>query len=236
MHGIDIEPSGKMPASQLCTSDEPATFSEERTCFMLAGTATDPSMQLTLYHDERSRSVRVRTVLEEIDTPYELVHVSLAENEHKQASHRARHPLAQLPVLEIDGRSMIESVGICMWLADSFPEARLAPPPTSPERADYCQWCAFVLGSLEPAIEAEMVRRKHPEIVGHVPTLANTMAALIEPLRERRTLLPSGISVADLTIASTLHVISGHGVELPGELAAFLETIRGRPAFARGHA
>jgi glutathione S-transferase len=56
-----------------------------------------------------------------------------------------------VPTLIIDGKPYFESAALLMILAERHPEARLAPPPGSPLRADWYQWIAFFTNSLGPA-------------------------------------------------------------------------------------
>ena len=44
-----------------------------------------------------------------------------------------------------------EAAAICAYLADAFPEARLAPPPGDRLRGPYYRWLFFVAGPLEAA-------------------------------------------------------------------------------------
>ena len=53
------------------------------------------------------------------------------------------NPLGQVPTLVIDGRPYTESAALLMMLADRHPEARLAPPPGTPERNQWYQWLVF---------------------------------------------------------------------------------------------
>lgn len=55
------------------------------------------------------------------------------------------NPLRQVPALVLpSGELMTESAAILIWLAEAHPEARLAPPPGSPDRAAFLRWMAYV--------------------------------------------------------------------------------------------
>src|SRR5205807_10021483 len=62
-----------------------------------------------------------------------------------------RHPLGRVPVLEDEHGFVFESAGLCLHLADLHPDAALAPPPGSHDRALVYQWTFFAMTELEPA-------------------------------------------------------------------------------------
>jgi len=41
---------------------------------------------------------------------------------------------------------MAEAAAICAYVAERYPEAKLAPPPGDPSRAKYLQWLFFAPG------------------------------------------------------------------------------------------
>ncbi|MEZ4302554.1 MAG: glutathione S-transferase N-terminal domain-containing protein, partial [Polyangiaceae bacterium] len=105
---------------------------------------------MKLYFAPRTRATRPRWLLEQLGEPYELVNVDLEKGEHKQLPYLRIHPLGRVPAL-VDGDAVIfESIAICMYLADKYPEKKLAPPVGTPERGQYYQWMLFAASELEP--------------------------------------------------------------------------------------
>jgi len=45
-----------------------------------------------------------------------------------------------------------ETAAICAYLADAFPQARLAPPPGDRLRGPYYRWLFFTAGPVEAAV------------------------------------------------------------------------------------
>ncbi len=83
---------------------------------------------MKLYHYWRSSSSwRVRWALELKCLKPKYIHINLLDEENEKANHIARHPLGYVPVLEIDGKYLIESVAILEWLEESYPEPKLYP-------------------------------------------------------------------------------------------------------------
>ena len=57
--------------------------------------------------------------------------------------------MGKVPAIVHKGKVVTEVAAICCYLADAFPDANLAPPPT--ERADYYRWIFFTSGPIEAA-------------------------------------------------------------------------------------
>lgn len=104
-----------------------------------------------LYWYKSASSLAPMAVLEESGAPYEAVEVDAAAGEHKNPAYRQIHPLGLIPALRLpDGRTVFESAGIVMFVADRHPEAGLAPDPASAERAFYNQWLFYLADTLYP--------------------------------------------------------------------------------------
>lgn len=106
--------------------------------------------KLKLYHYPATRSVRARWALfETVGDAFETKRVELYGAEQYSSEYLALNPNHNVPALEVhwpDGsrQVILESVAIVEWLADLFPDKRLAPPISSPaSRAEYLQWLHF---------------------------------------------------------------------------------------------
>ena len=100
-----------------------------------------------LYHFAASRSARARWILHEtLGDGFEIERLNLYRNEQHAPEFLALNPSHSVPVLEIewsDGTQthMKESAAMVAFLADAFPEKKLAPPAncllyTSPSPRD----------------------------------------------------------------------------------------------------
>jgi maleylacetoacetate isomerase len=74
-----------------------------------------------------SASYRVRIALNMLAIPYRSVPVDLLAGEHKQAEHLARNPQGLVPVLQIDGHMLTQSLAIIEYLSETRPNATLLP-------------------------------------------------------------------------------------------------------------
>lgn len=84
--------------------------------------------EIVLYNYWRSSSsFRVRFALAHKGLAYRYVAVNLGEKEQREQSHVSRSPTGYIPCLEIDGRTMVESVAMIELIDELFPEPPLFP-------------------------------------------------------------------------------------------------------------
>lgn len=105
--------------------------------------------ELQFYTNPMSRGQIVRWMLEETGAPYKTKIIAYGE-EMKGEAYRAINPMGKVPAIVHKGHVVTECAAICAYLADAFPEAKLAPAPT--DRADYYRWMFFAAGPLESAV------------------------------------------------------------------------------------
>src|SRR5438874_13750739 len=107
---------------------------------------------MKLYYVPRTRAGRVRWMLEELAVPYEISRLDPALRQQKDPAYLALNPNGTVPTLTDGDVTMYESAAICMYLADKFPDAGLAPPLGSRDRALYYQWIVYAMVTVEPRI------------------------------------------------------------------------------------
>lgn len=108
---------------------------------------------LTFYTHPYSRGRIVRWMLEELEVDYDVVVKEYGES-MKAPDYLAINPMGKVPALRHGSVVVTEVAAICAYLADCFPDKRMAPPPGSAERAAYYRWMFFVAGPLEMASTA----------------------------------------------------------------------------------
>lgn len=74
-----------------------------------------------------SASYRVRIALRLLGIDFERVPVNLLSGEQKDAPHLARNPQGLVPVLDIDGQRLTQSLAIVEYLAETHPDQDLLP-------------------------------------------------------------------------------------------------------------
>ena len=103
---------------------------------------------LTFYTNPQSRGQIVRWMLEEVGQPYD-TELLTYDGTLKGDAYKAINPMQKIPAIVHKGRVVTEVAAICLYLADAFPDAGLAPPPA--DRADYYRWTFFASGPIEAA-------------------------------------------------------------------------------------
>lgn len=103
---------------------------------------------LKLYGCPNSRSLRAAWALEEAGAEYEYHRVDLFKGEHRAPAYLAVNPGGKVPAL-IDGSMVVtESAAIITYIGERFANSGLAPTDAR-VRAQYFEWCFFVISELE---------------------------------------------------------------------------------------
>jgi glutathione S-transferase len=86
--------------------------------------------ELVLYTNPRSRGRIVRWMLEEVGQPYRTEVLDYGTT-MKAPAYLAVNPMGKVPALRHGDAVVTEAAAICAYLADAFPQAKLAPPPAT---------------------------------------------------------------------------------------------------------
>jgi len=194
--------------------------------------------KLRLHHASPSRSSTILWMLEEIGEPYELHVLDLQKGEQRLPEYLAINPMGKVPALEHDGILVTEVGAICLYLADAYPAAGLAPAIGDPLRGPYLRWMFFQGNCLEPAIVDRALKREPgpPSLVpyGDFDTTVDVVARQVAPgpwwLGERFT-------AADVYLGSAIRWTMQFGLlpERP-EFKAYVARLAERPALRRANA
>ena len=198
---------------------------------------------LRLYYAPQTRAGRARWMLEEVEVPYELIRLDLTAREQKNPEYLKLNPNGSVPTLADGDLVIYESAAICQYLADKFPEKRLAPPVGTPARGLYYQWIHYAMSGLEPPILAIFLHtafrpeaERIPKLVDEArPQLAKVLGVVEQALAGRPFLLGSEFTAADVMVGSTIGWAAMMGLlgdTAPG-VAAYANRLRERPAFQR---
>jgi len=97
---------------------------------------------ITIYGALATGSVPIEAALTLLGLPYDLIE---GEGPDRYDVSSPVNPLRQIPTLVLPGGEvMTESAAMLIWLADRYPEGRLAPAPLHRRRAAYLRWMIFV--------------------------------------------------------------------------------------------
>ena len=136
-------------------------------------------MNVILYGSPSTASFVVHWLLIELGIGHELRMLDFDRREQKSPEYLAINPQGRVPTLVIDGEVLTESVAIAMQLADLAPDAGLAPPPGTPQRAAYYRWMLFCAYTLMPAYRGWFYPAE-PAGEGNVARVRESSRAAIE--------------------------------------------------------
>ncbi len=190
---------------------------------------------LTLIHCPMSRSGSVLWLLEEIGAPYETKAVTIRRADGTGALDPANpHPHGKVPALLHDGNLVFESSAIALYLADLFPDAKLAPKIGDAKRGALLSWLAYRSGVMEPAFIMRRIGTPHMQgAMGWAPA-EEVEALLNKHLAENRYFLGDEFSVADIMVGGGINYLMMFKVmnETP-LLKEYCGRLTARPAFQR---
>lgn len=177
--------------------------------------------ELVFYTNPMSRGRIVRWMLEEIGQPYrtELLEYGTTM---KAPDYLAINPMGKVPAIRHGDIVVTETAAICAYLADAFPQARLAPPPGDRLRGPYYRWLFFAAGPLEAAVINRAMGFVVPEgreMMAGYGRFEDVINTLEGALSRGEYLVGRSFTAADLYLGS--HI--GYGMEFG--------TLEKRPAF-----
>ena len=104
---------------------------------------------LTLHYFPSNASMTPHMLLEELGVPYELTLVDRTRQAHQSPEYLKLNPNGKIPVL-VDGELVLyETAAICLHLADTHPQAGLAPALGTPQRAHFYKWLMWLTNTLQ---------------------------------------------------------------------------------------
>ena len=111
--------------------------------------ANEAPRMIQLHYAPGNASMTPHLLLEELGVPFELKLVDRANNAHKSPEYLKLNPNGLIPVL-VDGDLVLyETAAIVLHLVDTHPEAGLAPPIGTAERAHFYKWLVWLSASLQ---------------------------------------------------------------------------------------
>ena len=200
---------------------------------------------LQLHYHPSNASMAPHLLLEELGVPFELKLVDRAQRAHKAPAYLALNPNGLIPVL-VDGDLVLyEAAAICLHLADTHPQAGLAPALGTPQRAHFYKWLLWLTNTLQ----ATLIVYFYPErwadaadavlqVKVHAQAKVDAMLAQLDAELARHGgpwLLGSAFSAVDayaLMLCRWTRGFARPARDLP-QLGPYLQRVLARPATRR---
>jgi glutathione S-transferase len=192
--------------------------------------------ELTFYTHPMSRGRIVRWMLEELGQPYRTALLDYGTT-MKAPAYLSINPMGKVPAIRHGDTVVTEAAAICAYLADAFPEARLAPPPGDRLRGPYYRWLFFVAGPLEAAAANKIMGFAVPEererMMGY-GRFEHVMDALEAAVWRGEYLVGDRFTAADLYVGSHIDFGMQFGtLEKRPALEQYWRRLSARPAAIR---
>lgn len=188
---------------------------------------------LTLYHCPRTRAFHALWALEETGVDYDVKLVNVRDEIQSEA-YQGINPMRKVPAIAAGETLITESPAIAAWLAETYPDAGLAPPLGTPERGDYLRWLFFCGACIEPAFIDKAFSRETPRATCGWGSAESVIETLEEGLKNRNYLAGDRFSMADLMIGSTLNFMMNFNLlERREPFTTYVGGLVERPAFVR---
>lgn len=197
-------------------------------------------MTLIVHHLNNSRSQRILWLLEEIGAPYEIKFydrdpaTNLAPPELV-----AIHPLGKSPVLEDNGRIVIESGAITEYLCERHGGGHLVPQRGTDDHVSHLEWLHFAEGSAMTPILLRIYTARLGEAAAPLEPRINQQLDAHFSYMESRIgagghFIGDSLSAADIMLSfpAEIAVMQGMAQRYP-KLAEFVNACHARPAWQR---
>ncbi|GLI92872.1 glutathione S-transferase family protein [Methylocystis echinoides] len=189
---------------------------------------------LILYHSPQTRSSSVLILLEELGAPYKLRDVNFRIGAQRRPEYLAVNPVGKVPAIVHDGALVTELAAIFIYLADAFPEKKLAPPIGDPLRGPYLRWLVYYGSAFEPAVMDRHMKQEPPRSMSAYGDFEGVMALINAQLAAGPYLFGARFTAADVLWATALRWTTGFGlVPASPQISAYIERVTARPAFER---
>jgi len=193
---------------------------------------------MKLYYSPKSRSFTALWLMEETAQPYERVLTDITTGAQKAPAYLAINPMGKVPGLQDGDTGLGEAAAICAYVAERYPEAKLAPPLGDPRRARYHYWLFFGPSCIEPAIIQIFTKIQVPSSTAGWGDATQVFDVLDQALQSGPWLLGEDFSAADVVIGSGLDFAVRRFKMVPTRPAfdRYLDLCAARPAFQRAQA
>lgn len=190
---------------------------------------------MKLYWSPRTRSFSALWMMEETGHAYERVLTDISTGAQKKPEFLAINPMGKVPALQDGDATLAEQAAICAYVAERYPDAKLAPPLGDARRARYLYWLFFAPGCIEPAILQIATKVQISPVQAGWGEANQVFDVLERAVDKGPWLLGEQFTAADVMIGSNLNAVVRMFKMVPTRPAfdRYLDACAARPAFQR---
>lgn len=190
---------------------------------------------MKLFWCPKTRAARALWMLEESGAPFERVLIDIRDPaKPRDPEFALASPMGKVPALANGEARFADSAAICLYLADRYPNARLAPAIDDPRRGAYLYWMLFAPGVIEPAMMEKFLGLKVDPRSSGWGNFDKMIETLEAGLARGPWILGDAFSAADVMLGSSAYFMKQFKL-LPESrtLDAYVERCLARPAYER---
>lgn len=196
---------------------------------------------IDLYTASTPNGWKASVALEEMEIPYDVHTIKLADGEQKQPEFLKLCPNGRIPAIvdrDNDNFAVFESAAIMIYLAEKCGKFL---PTDAKGRSEVMQWVMFQMGGIGPMMgQANVFYRYFPETIQPaIDRYQNEGRRLFEVLNTQladREFLTGDYTIADMANWCWVRTHEWSGISIDGldHLKRWIDTIAARPAAQKG--
>jgi len=173
--------------------------------------------------------------MEEAGQPYERVLTDISTGAQRKIEYLVINPMGKVPALKDGEATLAEAAAICAYVAERYPDAKLAPPVGDPRRAKYLYWLFFAPGCIEPAMVQIATKLEINSVAAGWGDAQRVFDVLDTALAKGPWILGENFSAADVAIGAALNFAVRLFKMVPSRpnFDAYIARCAARPAFQR---
>ena len=193
---------------------------------------------MKLYWSPRTRSFSSLWLMEETGERYERVLIDVFKGAQKTPEYLASNPMGKVPALQDGEATLAEAAAICAYVAERYPQSRLAPPLGDSLRAKYLDWLFLAPGCIEPAMVQLATKVEMNPVAAGWGDAQRVFDVLDAALQKGPWILGDSFSAADVAIGSGLNFAVRLFKMVPSRpsFERYIDRCAARPAFQRASA
>ena len=192
---------------------------------------------ITLFWCPQTRASRVLWMLNELGEPFEVRLTDIRDPENlDDPDFRAASPMGKVPAL-MDAAAngtvhMADSAPICLYLADRYPAAGLAPGLDDPSRGRFLFWMNYTPGLIEPAMMEKFLGFEVARGSCGWGNYETMLQVLEKGLKQGPWVMGEQFTAADVLLGSSINFMKQFGLLEDNEaLDSYLQRCLERPAY-----
>lgn len=190
---------------------------------------------MKLFWCPQTRAARALWMIEEAGVPYERVKIDIRDkSKPRDPEFALSSPMGKVPALADGEARFADSAAICMYVADRYPTAGLAPAIDDPKRGAYLWWMIFTPGVIEPALSEKFAGSEPNRFRSGWGDYELMIETLEKGLAKGPWILGEKFSAADVMVGSSAYFMKKFGMAPESDaLDAYVERCLARPAYQR---